>query len=73
MPARIRSFVAALTVAALLGSTAAPAFAEGFGTHDDTTAYASSVPIVFDVLLLRLPDADDRRRHGGLRVQAPIT
>ena len=53
MPARIRSFVAALTIAALLGGSAAPAFAEGFGTHDETTAYASSVPVVFDILLLR--------------------
>ena len=54
MPARIRSFVAALTVAALLGASVAPAaFADGFGTHDDTTAYASSVPIVFDVIILR--------------------
>ena len=53
MAARIRSFVAALTVAALLGTTAAPAFAEGFGTHDETTAYASSVPMIFDVVVLR--------------------
>lgn len=53
MPARIRSFVAALMVAALFGSTAAPAFADGFGTHDDTTAYASSVPVLFDILILR--------------------
>lgn len=54
MPARIRSFVAALTIAALLGTAAAPAaFAEGFGQNDDTTSYVSSVPMVFDVLILR--------------------
>jgi hypothetical protein len=53
MPARLRSFVVALTIAALLGTTAAPAFAQSFGAQDDTSAYQSSVPMVFDVLLLR--------------------
>jgi hypothetical protein len=52
MLARIRSFVAALTVVALLTGSAAPAFAEE-DFKDSTDGYEASVPVVFDVLLLR--------------------
>jgi hypothetical protein len=55
MLARTRSFVAALTIAALLFGSAAPAFAgddlTGLERADD--GYEASVPVVLDVLLLR--------------------
>lgn len=51
MPARFRSFVAALTLVALLTGSSTPALAEAFeGTNKE---YESSVPMVLDVLLLR--------------------
>ena len=53
MLARTRSYVAALTVAALITSLGAPALANGFGTNDETAAYEASVPVVLDVLVLR--------------------
>jgi hypothetical protein len=53
MLARTRSFVAALTIAALITGLGAPALAAGFGTNDETAAYEASVPVVLDVLVLR--------------------
>jgi hypothetical protein len=58
MLARIRSFVAALTIAALLTGSAAPALAAGAdedltGLDRGNDTYEASVPVVLDVLLLR--------------------
>lgn len=57
MLAQLRSLVAALTIAALLTGIAAPAFADddpfnsNFSSSDN--AQEASVPVIFDILLLR--------------------
>ena len=51
MLARIRGFVAAFTIAALLTGTSAPAFGESLDLGDSEEE--ASVPVVLDVLLLR--------------------
>jgi hypothetical protein len=52
MFSRLRSFVAALTIAALLTAYSGPALA-GALQDDDMDDMSSSVPVVVDVLVLR--------------------
>jgi len=53
MLARIRSFVAALGIAAVLFGASAPVFAEGLRSDDPNDNQEAEVPVVLDVLVLR--------------------